>query len=391
MTIEILCYKPNHTAHADMMAFASQNVRYSAYRECIREGVPAPSSSARALLTKAKSWVEGSTHASLYVRMLRRSNVSPEIAQGYDLVHVCGSWTTVSKSVPWTADVEHASALFRYAPAKMQSIVWRAYVRYLLGRDNCRGLLMWSDAAKQSVAAALQSRTIDDKTFVVHPTCGPLREPNGSGEGLRPTILFVGRNFWGKGGALLLQAVRMLRSRSFRVVVVSGASASTLDRFADLHNVEFVFSDFTRAKLIGELFGRASIFCMPSMSDTYGYVFAEAMACGLPVVAARTRGAAPELIKPGKTGFLIEPPTEIFDEHGGYRCTSQELETELQQMDCSAAVGELAAILDELLSNGPLRRSLSQAAYAQFINGGWLSLDTRAEQLEHAYARMIGS
>jgi sulfoquinovosyltransferase len=45
---------------------------------------------------------------------------------------------------------------------------------------------------------------------------------------------------------------------------------------------------------------------MPSDSETLGFVVLESMASGVPVVAANA-GGIPDIIEPGKTGFLVTP------------------------------------------------------------------------------------
>ena len=56
-----------------------------------------------------------------------------------------------------------------------------------------------------------------------------------------------------------------------------------------------------------DLMGRARAVLVPIRWDEpFGLVMAEAMACGTPAVAYR-RGAAPELVVDGETGYLIEP------------------------------------------------------------------------------------
>ena len=45
---------------------------------------------------------------------------------------------------------------------------------------------------------------------------------------------------------------------------------------------------------------------MPTYFEGFGWVFIEAMAAGLPVIATRIN-AISEMVKHGETGFLIQP------------------------------------------------------------------------------------
>lgn len=74
------------------------------------------------------------------------------------------------------------------------------------------------------------------------------------------------------------------------------------------------------------LFGGATVSLMPIMWDEpFGLVVPEAMACGTPVVAFN-RGAMPEIIKHGETGFLVNDVREMvaavkkIDEISGRAC-----------------------------------------------------------------------
>lgn len=60
-----------------------------------------------------------------------------------------------------------------------------------------------------------------------------------------------------------------------------------------------------------ELLGRAAALVVPIQWDEpFGIVFAEALACGTPVISC-PRGALPEIIQDGRTGFLIERTSDL--------------------------------------------------------------------------------
>jgi len=54
-----------------------------------------------------------------------------------------------------------------------------------------------------------------------------------------------------------------------------------------------------------------ALLCPIKWEEPFGLTFIEAMACGTPVIAFK-RGSVPEVIKDGKTGFIVEP----FDKRG---------------------------------------------------------------------------
>ena len=64
-----------------------------------------------------------------------------------------------------------------------------------------------------------------------------------------------------------------------------------------------------RAGLRGGLtlaYAASDLFALPSHYESFGFVFLEAMAHGVPVVGVRT-GGVPEVIRDGETGFVLDP------------------------------------------------------------------------------------
>jgi glycosyltransferase involved in cell wall biosynthesis len=62
-----------------------------------------------------------------------------------------------------------------------------------------------------------------------------------------------------------------------------------------------------------DLYRHASCLLVPiKWEEPFGLVMAEAMACGTPVIAMN-RGAAPEIVRHGVTGFIVNTVEEMAD------------------------------------------------------------------------------
>jgi glycosyltransferase involved in cell wall biosynthesis len=122
------------------------------------------------------------------------------------------------------------------------------------------------------------------------------------------TVLCVCRFYPRKRVALLLWAAHFLRQRipGLQVRIVGGGpearSLLRLWRKLKLEPVVTWVGEIPRHELARE-YNRADVFCLPSVQEGFGIVFLEAMAAGIPIVAARA-AAIPEVVK---HGVLVEP------------------------------------------------------------------------------------
>jgi glycosyltransferase involved in cell wall biosynthesis len=66
-------------------------------------------------------------------------------------------------------------------------------------------------------------------------------------------------------------------------------------------------------KELKEYFKAANIFIFPSLWDQFGYVVAEALCSGLPVICTKHAGSS-SLITKNKNGYIIDPKKEFFHE-----------------------------------------------------------------------------
>ncbi len=142
-------------------------------------------------------------------------------------------------------------------------------------------------------------------SLAVHaaPAAGSVRAP-----GEPASILCVAHLYPRKDVATLLEAVARLPAGVVLRVVGTGPERGRLEERARSLGIS------ARVELAGHVpfdrlaaeYRRADVFCLPSRQEGFGIVFLEAMAAGLPIVAARA-AAVPELVREGETGALVPP------------------------------------------------------------------------------------
>jgi starch synthase len=133
----------------------------------------------------------------------------------------------------------------------------------------------------------------------------------------RPTIVFAGRLARNKGVFELLEAaaamvgqfpdlqLRLLGRGESKVVEELQAKACSLGCASLLD-----LAGYIPREQLPEQLSRAHVFAAPSVYEGGpGFVYLEAMACGLPVIACAGSGAA-EVVREGETGFLV-PPDDV--------------------------------------------------------------------------------
>jgi glycogen(starch) synthase len=166
-------------------------------------------------------------------------------------------------------------------------------------------------------------------------------------------VVAAGRLEWEKGFSTLLRALPAVVNHrpATRVVVAGrGSYAQVLRGLAEELRVDgcLVWPGQLGARQLAALFTAADVVVVPSRYEPFGLVALEAQATGAPVVVTRTGGLA-GLVQDGATGRVIEP----------------------------GDVDRLAAVLDELLGDEPLRRRLGAAARAGAAAKSWQAVAQR--------------
>lgn len=124
-------------------------------------------------------------------------------------------------------------------------------------------------------------------------------------------IMFLGRLVMEKGLDVFAETIVQLRKRQVphKVLVIGDGPARGWFEQALPGGI---FAGFKTGEALGQALASGDVFFNPSVTETFGNVTLEAMACGLPVVAAGATGAA-SLVDEGATGRLVPPGKSTED------------------------------------------------------------------------------
>ncbi|GJG88440.1 hypothetical protein tb265_36210 [Gemmatimonadetes bacterium T265] len=116
-------------------------------------------------------------------------------------------------------------------------------------------------------------------------------------------VVYAGQLLRRKGLQYLLAAWKRLALPNAELLLVGrGASDGPLLRaYAGLYRV---VRDVHARAAMARIYAESDVCCLPSLSDAFGHVLLEALACGTPVIGT-VNTAAPDLVTPGENGFVV--------------------------------------------------------------------------------------
>ena len=119
-------------------------------------------------------------------------------------------------------------------------------------------------------------------------------------------FLYAGKIDENKNVHLLAAAFTMLNKQDVHLIIAGdGLNKMQLQKKYE-DNINIHFLPFQNQSQMPLLYGLADVFVLPSLSETWGLVINEAMACAKAVLVSSGCGAAVDLVKSGDNGYIFK-------------------------------------------------------------------------------------
>lgn len=318
----------------------------------------------------------------------------------FDVIHALNAVPVLTRRPYVVTFEDYLPRLFDDSPVPQLA----GWLRRQLTRPRCVALLAMSEYARRQFR--VQNRgtaelpALEEKLELLRPAIAVRRrEPKThAGDALR--LVFVGKDFYRKGGPALLRAHGRLREAGVPVqtTVISSLGWSAED-YVGPSSEAYVTAERERLGQEGvthhaglpnpevlRLIEEADFLVLPTLHDTFGYVSLEALAVGTPVIATDTC-AQPEIVGDGSSGFLL--PLESDGEVGLWPWLKRR-EDPAYQGAYEDAIEQLARSLTDVLAAAWEARAGYEALSAGALDRvrERFDRDFARERLEHHYDRM---
>jgi glycosyltransferase involved in cell wall biosynthesis len=305
-----------------------------------------------------------------------------------DLIHACDS--VVLAKVNWVADFEHVGSLLPSYSKRLrgwQLRIHRKILERMFCSLLCKKIMPWSEAAKKSMLNSLETSKFEHKLEVVYPAIHSIRLRKKQ-KSEKINLLFVGREFLFKGGKETLETFKRLSKRyDVSLTMVSEVPEKYRVKYASLPNLRLVSN--VPASELERLYRTADIFVLPTMADTFGFVFLEAMNFSLPVVTSSLKSAAPEIVEDEVTGFLVKPEISMYDSNYLRKYAYiTELNDFIEKRKQLRVIRDLCNKLSILVESESLRRRMGREGKRR-VEKGKFSIKARNEKLRLIYKEVV--
>lgn len=287
----------------------------------------------------------------------------------FDVVH-CVHCLSKNKK-PWVVDVEGA---WQFWISGDNTKLGKKVVEKYLKSEYCKKILPWTEESKKDLFKNFQDKEIREKIETVYPAV-PVQKFK-KRKHSRINLLFVGRYFYQKGGFDALKVFEKLTEKyeDVNAILISNAPEEIMKKYKDHERIK-IYSLMLHDEILEKIFPKSDIFVYPGYSDSFGFVFLEAMSFGLPIVTVDGFSRR-EIVSEGKNGFVVTNPVI------GWKKDFPLIRNRKMHHQ------EIIDKVSRLIENKKLREKMSRDSYKE-IKSGKFSIKHRNAQLNRIYGEAM--
>lgn len=308
---------------------------------------------------KIRSWTEKLNCTILNSRLTKTD-------EDFDLIH-CAHCLSKNRNKPWVADFE---SWWQMWISGRETKRGRKKVLEFLKRKECKKIIAWTPYVKQEIVNRFPE--IKDKIEVVTYAMPYTKRKKRKGKG--KVLLFVSRYFFHKGGLHALETFDRItkKEKNVKAIFVSNTPKQIKEQYSKNKKIK-IYDLMPYSKITQDIFPKADIFVYPGYSDTFGFVFVEALSFGLPVVTV-DGFSRDYIIEDGKTGFIIKRKDDI--------------DPNIIGANENEAIEEICKKTLEILKKEKMLKKMSQNCIEEVKNGKF-SIEKRNKNLKKIYEEAI--
>jgi glycosyltransferase involved in cell wall biosynthesis len=301
----------------------------------------------------------------------------------------------VFRREPWVLELELVHAL---GGGAYWAFGWyKRIIECALASDYCKRIIVWTEAARQTILNALNSTAFSHKLEIVRlarrSNTGFVKTVNRSAQ---VKLLFVNSinipdQFYLKGGGEAIEAFRLLREEysNLHLVLRSDVPAEVRAQARQIPGLRIVDRPLAWEDLQRE-FQTADIYLFPS-HITPGMSVLDAMSYELPVVTVDAYANA-ELVENAVTGFVVPASKRVpyADYYFRPSAAHDRRFSRAIRMSDPQVVQALVERLRLLIEHSDLRRQMGRAGRNE-VDHGRFSIERRNKKLNQIFDEAIGA
>jgi glycosyltransferase involved in cell wall biosynthesis len=286
----------------------------------------------------------------------------------YEVIH-CAHCLSLNKS-PWVADFESTWQFFLSGKIKESS---KRKVEKIILSEDCKRILPWTEATRKEISKMFPKKEIKNKLETVTYALAPPKKIKKDKDKIN--LLYVSRYFYQKGGFQSIKVLDLLTKKydNVNATFISSTPKEVYEKYQDNKKIKMLEMQ-PWDRVYNKIMPKSDIFINPGFTDTFGFLFIEALANGLPVITVD--GYARKEIINKKQGFVLDRPKIGWDNEKPVI----KKETEL--------INDLVKKTSLLIENKKIRNQMANEGRKEILEGKF-SLKERNKKLKEIYEDSI--